>query len=158
MHEYEGSFTIDAAGVYGYEDIEPPYREGYAFEIEKADFIVNGNDTANTMGNIFIGLSAKSPARTSYALADGLAGDLVRLLQAYFVTDDRTIVNGDCCANGMRRAEGNELFLTKLRIFGSARSAVATDKSINIRYRIRLKEVKLSQRDKDELLKRQYGC
>lgn len=145
MKDYRGQITIETGTQWAHVDIDPPEREGYANVVRTANFIIDGDDTANTGKRLFVGVSIKSSGRSSYDhKPDGLALDLLGIGTPNFNTDISRTFSLDGNESGEFIVLGEPYFQDSMRLFAKAPVAVAALKAITLSYSFTVDEVKLT--------------
>lgn len=156
MRTYLGTVYIEAAAQVGYVDIEPSFKEGYGNRLLGLQWVLTGEDTANTAKNIILAASALQPKRTTLATADMLDGDILGVAAVPFVTDVITVGDAEKEPDAAVVMADDALFASNLRMLLLSPVAVAAGKDVTAYLRVMVEEVKLNASLRDRMINRVY--
>lgn len=157
MDTYLGSILLVATDTFGYCDIRPPTRDGYASRLVSVQWVLTGDCVDNQDHFVQLACSARSPGRTSLAVADMLDGDIIKLNSIYYNNPKTVSGDSECCDQKKAHVPPEDaLFAANLRIMLVPKYAISTAKTMSLYLRVGVEQVKLTPAIRDQLINRVY--
>ena len=149
---YTGVVQVAAAAQFGYADLNPPEREGYANEITRAMFYANESAATNA-AEFIIGCSAKVPKRTTLDGTEVFDLDMIVVGQFPY----RPSLFLDSFSTSEMIVHDDPYFLDEVRIVLATQDGAVHANGLDVYYRLEVEEKKLTDKVRDLIHLRSYS-